>query len=149
MAKLKPSQEAHIRALRRAGLGYRAIAEEVGLTRDDVRYFCKKNGLAGNAQTPSDDPVCLQCGKVLSITPKGRKRKFCSDQCRWAWWRTNEQDMPRPTGAHETIACAYCGKSITAYKRKQRRYCSHECYIRDRFWRVEDGREPYVPPKDR
>ena len=25
----------------------------------------------------------------------------------------------------------------------------HECYVRDRFWRKEEGREPYVGPAER
>lgn len=60
-----------------------------------------------------------------------------------------EADIPRPLGNCEETVCANCGKPILDYARKKRRYCSHECYIRDRFWRLEDGREPYVPPKHR
>jgi len=148
-SKLKASQEMHIIALRKAGVGYRKIAEEMGLPRDTVRYFCKTHDLAGVGKDIAEEPVCLQCGGKLPPTQRGRHRKFCSDQCRWKWDHIHSEDNPRPTGARETISCACCGRAMLTYKSKKRRYCSHECYIRDRFWRLEDGREPYVPPKNR
>ncbi|RXM53885.1 RNA polymerase subunit sigma-70, partial [Clostridium tetani] len=33
----------------------------------------------------------------------------------------------------------YCGKEFSAYGNKNRKYCSHNCYIRDRFWRDEEN----------
>ena len=43
--------------------------------------------------------------------------------------------------------CAYCGQPFQSYGNQTRKYCSHECYIHDRFWRAEEGREPYVSPR--
>ena len=152
MPKLKPEQAMQIEFLRKQGIGYRQIAVELGLSRDAVRYFCKTHDLTGNAkeaQASVKGIMCLQCGKRLLQPGTGRKRLFCSDGCRHKWWHANGKLIPRPLGSREEIACAYCGKTILDYARKKRRYCSHECYIRDRFWRLEDGREPYVPPKDR
>ena len=45
------------------------------------------------------------------------------------------------------LQCVYCGKEFIVYGNANRRYCCHNCYIRDRFWRAEEGREPYSPPK--
>lgn len=35
----------------------------------------------------------------------------------------------------------YCGKAFVAYGNKDRKYCSHDCYIRDRFYQAEDVKE--------
>ena len=149
MAKFTPEQEEQIEFLRKHGHGYRLIAAELGLDRDAVRYYCKTHNLAGIAKENHVQIAgihCRQCGAKLTQAHTGRKRIFCSQKCKDIWWKINGHLVPRPMGSREIIQCAYCGKQITAYKGKQRRYCSYECYIRDRFWRAEDGREPYVPP---
>lgn len=43
--------------------------------------------------------------------------------------------------AKNTIACAHCGKPFTAYGNKERKYCSHNCYISDRFGEERDARD--------
>ena len=152
MPKLRQDQKLQIEFFRKQGIGYRQIAEELGLSRDAVRYYCKTHDLAGNAQEAYENAkgvVCPQCGRKLLQPRTGRKRVFCSNDCKNKWWHASDKLFPRPLSSREEIFCACCGKSILAYRNKKRRYCSHECYIRDRFWRLEDGREPYVPPKDR
>ena len=152
MAKLTAEQKARIEEYRKRGIGYRTIAAEIGVDRDAVRYYCKKVELAGT-RPKSQEFIkglrCQQCGILLSRNRDGRQRIFCSDQCRYKWWNTNGKTLPRPSGCCDEIKCACCGKTFLDYRNKKRRYCSHECYIRDRFWRKEDGREPYVPPKER
>ena len=112
-------QAKQIRELRLRGAGYKSIASAVGLSRDTVRNYCKSHGLDGYASA-----------LVLNV----------------------KEQMESGT------ACLCCGKELiqpsTGRKRKFcsdkcRRYCSHECYVRDRFWRKEEGREPYVGPDDR
>ena len=89
---------------------------------------------------------CLQCGAPIHQPVTGRKRRFCSDSCRWKWWHLNGDEVLRPTATRQDVTCPNCGKTFSAYRRKARKYCCHACYIRDRFWRLEDGRAPYVPP---
>ena len=152
MPKIMPGQAQQIEFLRKQGFGYRQIALELGLSRDAVRYYCKTHDLAGNAKEAHKSVKgvrCQQCGKKLNQPQTGRKRLFCSDECRRKWWYTNGKLIPRPLGSREESFCANCGKPILDYARQKRRYCSQERYLRDRFWRLEEGREPYVPPKDR
>lgn len=149
MPKITPQQEEKIVLLRNQGLGYRLIAEKLGLSRDAVRYYCRQHHLERSDPDDSNSgegKCCRQCGRVLPESPTGRKRAFCSDQCRWKWWHTHNDDGQRPSGSMETLSCPNCGKIFTVQKSKHRRYCSFDCYIRDRFWRLEDGREPYVSP---
>ena len=66
--------------LRSKGYGYKSIATELNLTRDQVRNTCNKK-----ERTPLE-VVCKNCGKkVNSITGK-KKKVYCSDKCRYQWW---------------------------------------------------------------
>ena len=63
--------------------------------------------------------------------PKRKQRKFCSVQCREKWWNENRDKGNKPTG--ETLRCIHCGKAFSAYEREHRKYCSHTCYVAERF----------------
>lgn len=147
-------QSKQIRELRMRGVGYRAIASVTGLSRDVVRNYCKSNGIDGYAaelttnmkEQMQQGKACLCCGKKLKQLTAGRKRKFCSEKCRRDWWSAHQNAIQRKSTAFYEKACAYCGKSFTAYGNKSRKYCSHNCYVHDRFWRAEEGREPYRIP---
>lgn len=140
--------------LRTRGVGYRAIGSAVGLSRDIVRNYCRSHGLEGFATAVSlnvreqieQGRACQCCGKGLEQPATGRRRKFCSDECRRKWWSAHQADIKRRETACYTVTCAYCGASFTAYGNRNRKYCSHRCYVRDRFWRLEEGREPYPAP---
>lgn len=138
------AQAEQIQKLRFEGMGYKAIAAFLGLSRDQVRNYCKSHDYAGygpavtlNKQEQMDQGrLCRRCGKPIRRKGLGRKRKFCSDHCRRAWWAAHAEKALK----HKKT-CAYCGRQFTAPGRKSRKYCSHSCYIHDRFWRAEEGRE--------
>ena len=70
----------------------------------------------------------------------GRPKKFCSDKCRREWWKAHPEKLHRKDTAIYTMTCARCGKEFTSYGNKNRKYCSHDCYIKARFWEgLEDG----------
>ncbi|WP_051569340.1 hypothetical protein [Alkaliphilus transvaalensis] len=147
-------QAKQIRELRMRGVGYRAIASVIGLSRDIVRNYCKTHGLDGLAseltinmkEQMQQGKACLSCGKELKQPATGRKRKFCSDSCRREWWAEHSDSIQRKETAFYDKNCAYCGDTFTVYGNKNRKYCSHTCYVHDRFWRKEEGRAPYVSP---
>ncbi|NLK23272.1 MAG: RNA polymerase subunit sigma-70 [Clostridiales bacterium] len=140
---MNPLKGKQIRELRLNGAGYRSIASIVGLTRDMVRNYCKKHNLAGNASVLTrnlnkdieDGVVCLYCGKRIIQSGKGRHRKFCSDLCRREWWQTHPEKLHKKDTAIYECRCKYCGEKFISYGNKNRRYCSHNCYIKDRFWK--------------
>jgi len=154
MGSVKPTetQGVRIQEMRAAGIGYRVIAQELNLTRDAVRYYCKVHGLAGVAEEQVAHSIvaehCIQCGKPLSAHSGSRTRRFCSSSCRCKWWQTHSDESVRPSSSRQHVVCPNCGKSFLDYSSKARKYCSHACYIRDRFWRAEDGREPYISPSN-
>lgn len=147
-------QVKQIRELRMRGVGYRAIASVVGLSRDIVRNYCKSHGLDGYAneltvnmkEQMQQGKVCLCCGKEIKQPKTGRKRKFCTDTCRREWWSAHPEVINKRDTAFYKKTCTYCGNPYTVYGNQNRKYCSHECYVHDRFWREEEGREPYVSP---
>ena len=120
--------------LREKGMGYRAIALETGLTRDLVRYYCKSRGFGGKIKETLTDKgvLCPQCGKTIEQPARGRKRRFCSEACRRAYWHSHPEEGNKSALYHLTCAC--CGREFLSYGNKNRKYCSRECYTNGRFW---------------
>ena len=59
------------------GDGYKKISSELNISIGSVRNALKEK---------EDSSFCRHCGKKLSFTP-GKKRKiFCNDSCRYAYW---------------------------------------------------------------
>ena len=120
-------------AYRQQGLGYKKIGQLMGLSVNTVKTYCKRHDLGGAVTTQpcSTEKVCKCCGAVLVQTP-GRKRKvFCSDACRTKWWNAHPE-LVKHRGDHQII-CGHCGQTFSVSKNSIRKYCSHGCYIADRF----------------
>ena len=136
-----------ITSLRLKGLGYKSIAMVIGISRENVRYYCQTHGLAGKAdeikiqstEQKNNPMVCKHCGKDIKRNPQSGKKLFCSDECRRAWWKSHPQDAQHGTEATYECTCAYCRRKFYSYGNKNRKYCSHDCYIQDRFWTEEGG----------
>lgn len=129
-------QKDQIIALRGQGYGYATIAKAVGMKKDTIVAFCRKQGLTGtkaadNSRIDLDADFCLHCGSLLTQTPGKKRIKFCSDKCRVAWWNSHPEKVNRK--AVYSFNCACCGKPFTAYGNAGRKYCSHACYIAARF----------------
>lgn len=147
-------QARQIREFRMKGAGYKAIASVLGLSRDIVRNYCKSSSYSGYPvevalnveEGMRQGHLCRCCGKILRQPLMGRKRKFCSDTCRRKWWGAHpEESSKQETALYEKV-CVFCGRTFSVYGNKTRKYCSHECYVHDRFWREEEGKDPYVSP---
>lgn len=145
-------QQRQVREFRRKGVGYRAIAAVVGVSRDEVRNYCKSRGLDGLGDEvmakAKKERFCQQCNKKLPPHKSGRVSKYCSDECRQKWWSAHQDAVARSEEATYQLVCQYCGQTFSSYGNKKRKYCDPNCYIRDRFWRYEEGREPYKSPKE-
>ncbi|MSV23686.1 helix-turn-helix transcriptional regulator [Selenomonas sp. WCA-380-WT-3B 3/] len=114
-------EKEEIAHLRRSGMGYGKIAEFMSLSISTVKSYCIRNKLtAGGGQM-----VCLECGKPIIQPPEQKGKKFCSDACRIKWWNHHTWLMKANN------VCAHCGKPF--HGRKDRKYCSHACYIAERF----------------
>lgn len=121
-----------IKELRVDGLGYKKIASELNISVNTVKSYCQRNGLSGESNNR-----CRNCGVVVEQNPKRKKKKFCSDKCRLDWWNSHQEKINKK--ANYTLTCKHCGKSFISYGNKNRKYCSHSCYISDRFCGDENG----------
>lgn len=124
-----------IKRLKQQGFGYMKIANLLGISVNTIKSFCKRRKLecsSVNFSMSKKKGYCLMCGQELT----GRKDKmFCSRKCRYLWHKE-----PLTQGIHKgnyECACKYCGKKFFSYGDKKRKYCSHECYVNDRFGEVE------------
>lgn len=129
-------QKKRIRQLRATGEGYKRISALLDIPVGTVKSFCRRsesdtpaitgNDAAVQSESTSEKPVCLRCGKPVVRIPGRKKRRFCSEACRVAYWRT----MAHSDG--ERTLCAGCGKPLQGHDRR-RKFCSHTCYIHIRF----------------
>lgn len=74
---------------------------------------------------------CLQCGGPIKQQTKRKPRRFCSDECRVKWW--NDHRFLKQHKNMRMVKCAGCGVAFPVYGKQEKKYCSHECYIRSRF----------------
>ena len=119
---------------RQQGLGYKKIAQLMGLSVNTVKTYCKRNALGG--KTAADDQhsigkVCKCCGAPLYQTPGQKPRLFCSDACRTKWWNAHPEQVKHRSDRQ--VICGHCGKTFSVNQNSTRKYCSHACYIADRF----------------
>lgn len=123
-------QRSAIVGYRERGYGYKKISQLTGLCESTVKSYCRRNDLStvGNETAVNN---CLYCGKPVIQTPGRKEKKFCSDFCRGKWWNGNLHLVKRK--AIYDFVCSTCRKPFTAYGNRNRKYCSHECYIEDRF----------------
>ena len=130
------AQRVQIRNLRAAGLGYKKIAEQMGMSPNTVKTYCQRHDLGGNQamqkqNTDGELHVCYYCGVVVEQNPGRKEKKFCSDSCRNKWWNGRLHQVKKK--AFYEYECAYCKKSFIAYGNAKRKYCSHECFVADKF----------------
>ncbi len=126
-------QKSQVLSLRNFGHGYADIAAKLGISKDTIKSFCRRNGVAGirAAKQAERQNCCPQCGKKLIQAEKQKPRRFCSDQCRLAWWNAHPEMVKQK--AVYSYVCPTCGKPFTAYGNSRRKYCSHQCYVKARF----------------
>ncbi|MEY8334422.1 RNA polymerase subunit sigma-70 [Lachnospiraceae bacterium 47-T17] len=132
-------QKQQVIRLRKEGCGYTAVAHNVGVSKDTVKSFCRRNGLAGKLAVSANTQAtgCRECGRPLQQTEGMKQRVFCCDVCRVKWWHAHPEKIKQR--AVYAFTCAGCGKPFTAYGNSKRKYCSHGCYVRSRFKGGDEG----------
>ena len=137
-------EKVNVRRRRERGESYGAIAKIMGLNVNSVKSFCRREKIQVGVitVTDSDDSpelideqaiplttkqkrLCELCGEPVLVLSTGRPKRFCSDSCRIKYWRGS-----RKSYATEHT-CPNCGLIFKG--RKNRKYCSHNCYINHRF----------------
>ena len=77
-------QKDPITTMRMQEIGYSTIAKSLGLKKETVAAFCRKNGLSGvkaadSRVIPFQTDTCPVCGTVLMQIPDRKKCRFCSE----------------------------------------------------------------------
>lgn len=126
-------QKKVVNQLRAEGYSYTKIAEQLGISINTIKSYCRRKNIGGVA-TPSEEILkgkfCKKCGEVLKQTHGKKLKQYCSDQCRMAWWNAHPEAI-----AHKKISlftCGTCGKSFEGFGKRQRKYCSRGCYGKSR-----------------
>ena len=116
------SQKEQIKYLRQKGEKYSSIAAAVSVSENTVKSFCRRN----NIEIANDSDKCRYCGNKLIHVERKKRKAFCSDLCRMAWWKANPQALNRK--AYYEAVCLSCGKAFQSYGNSKRKFCSKRCY---------------------
>lgn len=122
-----------VKKMRDDGLGYLAISKELNINLSTIKSFCRRK-LNGNPEVvivEHDDNHCLNCGRKLEDKFTPRKRKFCCDDCRQTYWNSHRELVKRKNG--RTVTCQHCHKEFIVYGNNERKYCSINCFMEERF----------------
>ncbi len=113
--------------MRQQGSSYRQIAEHLMLSPNTVKSICRRSDVKLLQPATSAIDVCKNCGASLPPNVSGRKRTFCGDKCRYAWWNRTRSKRPY------RLTCYRCGKEFISYGNRKRKFCGRECYIFSRY----------------
>ena len=142
-------EKSDILTLREEGRTISQIAEELHIPFNTVKSYLyrhskpipeKKMKAAESAPEHFEDKnlkSCLYCGKPVLQDPHRKEKKFCCASCRIRWWNHNSSQSKGKAVSEKK--CAACGQTFRAYG--SRKYCSHTCYIADRFGSERCGKE--------
>lgn len=79
-AMMSKYERREIERMRMDGFGPTRIADELELSVNTVKSYIRRHPSLRNAV------YCLQCGRAVKQTPGRKKKKFCCNQCRSAYW---------------------------------------------------------------
>ena len=132
-------QKQKITEMRAIGIGYGKIAVTLQVPESAVKSFCRRHV---NTAATQNKPIlalncCKYCGAELINTPGHRQKSFCSAICQRDFWREHRDLMRHPSFV--TTTCPVCGCVFSDYKGHHRKYCSHACYITDRYGKGESN----------
>lgn len=120
---------------RNQGMSFTQISKRMKLSINTIKTYCKRHGLGGvrayGAKSNVIITACEQCNQTVKQNSGRKQKRFCSDKCRNIWWNEHMELVKKK--ANYECTCEKCGKSFISYGNKNRKYCSHECYIEDRF----------------
>ena len=135
-AFMTDKQKKEIERLRGEQYSYNRISVMLGIPLNTIKTYCRRHDLGGNivektSAITNGNAKCLMCGVAVAQNRGRKEKKFCSDICRNKWWNSHLNLVNRK--ANYKYSCPFCKKEFTVYGNSHRKYCSHECYIRDRF----------------
>lgn len=113
-----------IKTLQLQGMGYRTIAAILNLPVNSVKSWCRRHPVRS-----APEKHCHNCGAAIEQTPQKRRKKFCSDKCRYIWWSAHPEKRNTKTVYHNI--CFFCGGDFDS-SRATGKYCSVACFANAR-----------------
>ena len=111
---MRQEDRAAIDNMRIDGIKPPAIATALGLSVNTVYTHIRRHPEIPNTRT------CRYCGRPV-IQPRGKRaKKYCSRDCRMAWWNSHQDQVERK--AYYRLECQFCGKEFESYGNKNRKY---------------------------
>ena len=82
--------------------------------------------------------ICPNCGGLFPPNMKGRRKRFCSDECRLSWNHKHPK-VRNWKNTDRVVICPACGNPFTATREygRLRKYCSRACANRGRTKNME------------
>ena len=112
-----------IHTLRGQGQTTGQIAAALGMSVNTVKSFFRRERQGKD--------YCKNCRVLLEQVSGGRRKIFCSDKCRYCWWNKHRDQMQQR--AVYTMTCAGCGATFESYGNRNRKFCTHQCYVQSRW----------------
>lgn len=107
--------------LYKMGYGHKKISSILNLNANTVKSCVRRI-----PKSKIEICVCEECGKPITQTPHKKPKRFCSDDCRFAWWAKHKDLSNRPSS--KVFICKYCGKEFLDNEKRERTYCSKSCF---------------------
>ena len=138
---VKEYEKKQIESLWKEGYGSTRIAKRLDLNVNTVKSYCRRKGFSGDRGKIIDqtdegsmgEPRCRNCGSLIIQKENSKNRLYCSDKCRMEWWNKHRELVNRKSEVK--LICKNCGKTFLDYGSRERKYCSHKCYIDHRYSR--------------
>ena len=115
------TQKELIVAYREEGLSYREIADKTGTSEQFCRTVCSRANKRKKKACAHHEELCKFCEKPLDHVNGKRKKEFCSDQCRFAYYYREKKRKSY------IRTCEFCGKEFVSSGNPDKRFCSRDC----------------------
>jgi len=125
------TQKQQIAIMRDKGKSFTAISAALDMSVNTIKSYCRRNNLCTVSpetiipQPTAPDNLCPNCERPLLHIPGKKKKRFCSDTCRMAWWNAHPEAVNRKAIYH--FSCPACGIAFESYGNAHRKYCSRTC----------------------
>ncbi len=111
----------------RQGRKYKEISDTLLLSPNTVKSICRRSGPRPLQPEEQKAGLCQNCGTPMPQSPHAKKKIFCCDRCRYAWWNKKRGLEPY------RLVCCCCGREFVSFGNRNRKYCGRECYLRSRY----------------
>ena len=130
---MNEKQKNKLMKFKNEGRSYKEMASALSVSEGTVKSFFSRKKI-------KDEEIYVVCKNCkIPLDKRSSNKKFCSDLCRYKWWRKNAEGNRKCVKIN---VCKNCNKKFKSYDNKERKYCSHKCYIEDRF-KKQKGKSVY------